>query len=951
MSVAEALVIDAVQIRGALRALRDGGEDLDAQPALRVATGVGSDSRQVPLTEACRVASRAFHAGGKYFRGFPTFAVFVCLMGALLTFSGGHVDPHLGLKSVFRPSAGDPAGWKPNPSLAEKVMKKSHGLFGALALISAAPAFAQAQSGNHVLRLPTASSAVSIAHDAIQFAPNNAKAITIEYWVRFESTPVSGRPVCKRGCGSSGYTINIFSGSTAIEFGGVWAESITTPSNQWYHFATTWSAASGKLRIYLDGALAREIATTGQNLEQITEPLTFGAFCNRGFVGAMDNIRIWSVARSQAEIVADRYNEYAPSVAASKAGLVGAWSFESGNGTSAIDDAGRNPQGALSGGAAIELNQFISGPTQWSTASGGNGHWYEVVVPGGSITWEAAMAAAEARGGHLATIADSAENAFLFNLSTAKPGAWSRSTWNFGPWLGLRREPLGGSSWIWINGESLGYTAWMVGRSGCGRSQPDSPTQSYGCFGNGCASSPTAEWSDSENAEPVKSYIIEWDLDCNGDDVVDYGQILSGALADLNENGFVDSCEGALGLPLEWTSGAGGNGHWYRKITATTTWAQASAIAESMGGHLATLTSSAENAFLENFAVGDYWLGAFQPPAACEPGCDWRWVTDETWSYTNWRPGQPDNAGGIEDVLAFYPGAVTWNDRGNGSCGVGCEMPGFVVEWSDDCNGDGKVDFGQIRSGELADVDGDGRPDVCQPSDGSATQWANGAGANGHWYELVPHRTSWSQARWECEARGGHLATITSAPENAFIATLGSVGDLWLGGFQPALSCEPLCDWRWVTGEAWSYTNWRSGQPDDAGNIEDSLSFHPGSTVWNDRGSCAVGCEQPGYVIEWSADCNADGQVDHGQILSGELVDRDADGVPDACECGTNPNQMFCCTSDMDLDGEVGASDISLILLSLGELRVSAPALDLDGDGIVTAGDLAIVLMDYGPCP
>jgi hypothetical protein len=41
----------------------------------------------------------------------------------------------------------------------------------------------------------------------------------------------------------------------------------------------------------------------------------------------------------------------------------------------------------------------------------------------------------------------------------------------------------------------------------------------------------------------VFSAFVEWDADCNGDGIVDYGQILRGELADLNSNGVPDICE------------------------------------------------------------------------------------------------------------------------------------------------------------------------------------------------------------------------------------------------------------------------------------------------------------------------------------------------------------------------------------------------------------------------
>jgi hypothetical protein len=38
----------------------------------------------------------------------------------------------------------------------------------------------------------------------------------------------------------------------------------------------------------------------------------------------------------------------------------------------------------------------------------------------------------------------------------------------------------------------------------------------------------------------------------------------------------------------------------------------------------------------------------------------------------------------------------------------------LLVEWSADCNNDGIVDYGQILQGELADLNTDGVPDICQ---------------------------------------------------------------------------------------------------------------------------------------------------------------------------------------------------------------------------------------------
>ncbi|MEY2786729.1 MAG: hypothetical protein RL277_2941 [Planctomycetota bacterium] len=309
-------------------------------------------------------------------------AFFACLAWFAAGSSGGRFVTPQGTQPGFRSQADGSGAIQNRPAGPEKQAMKNLNALATGALSSLAvlhSAQAQSQPDNHVLRLPNDSAAVSIAHAAIQFAPNNAKALTIEYWIRFDSTPVSGRPVCKRGCSNPGYTINVFPNRTGAEFGGVCDESIPTPTGEWYHYAATWSGAENKVRLYMNGELMREVTTSGQNLEQVAQPLTFGAFCNRGFVGAMDNIRIWSVARSDADIRRDMSWEYSSAVAGAIPGLVGAWSFEAGDGSSVLDDSGRNPVGVLSGGANIAADDFLG----WSCPSDLD---HDGAVTGGDIS-------------------------------------------------------------------------------------------------------------------------------------------------------------------------------------------------------------------------------------------------------------------------------------------------------------------------------------------------------------------------------------------------------------------------------------------------------------------------------------------------------------------------------------------------------------------------------------
>lgn len=131
------------------------------------------------------------------------------------------------------------------------------------------------------------------------------------------------------------------------------------------------------------------------------------------------------------------------------------------------------------------------------------------------------------------------------------------------------------------------------------------------------------------------------------------------------------------------------NGHYYEDVSyLRTNWESANTLAQvmtfnGMHGYLATIASQAENDFivanLPDAVAGAEWLGGFQDltaPDYVEPAGGWRWVTDETWDYTNWGVKQPDNNAGDEQYLLFQPDG-TWNDGSPYDYGRG-----FVVEFS-----------------------------------------------------------------------------------------------------------------------------------------------------------------------------------------------------------------------------------------------------------------------------
>ena len=121
-------------------------------------------------------------------------------------------------------------------------------------------------------------------------------------------------------------------------------------------------------------------------------------------------------------------------------------------------------------------------------------------------------------------------------------------------------------------------------------------------------------------------------------------------------------------------------------------------------------------------------------------------------------------------------------------------------------------------------------------------------------YEMVYGNFNWDQARTDAESKGGHLATITSEEEFQEICNQvpefnSGVARPWLGGTDE----DSEGNWRWVTGEAWSYTRWTSDSPNNAFAGQDFLwsgaSWEPGKQLWDDTDITGLGAITD-YLLE-----------------------------------------------------------------------------------------------------
>jgi len=140
-----------------------------------------------------------------------------------------------------------------------------------------------------------------------------------------------------------------------------------------------------------------------------------------------------------------------------------------------------------------------------------------------------------------------------------------------------------------------------------------------------------------------------------------------------------------------------GNGHYYCAIDypigdeVTTRWTDAGEIAAQLfngTGYLATMTSDGEGLFLVNSFgwpnIASHWLGGYREMILGNLG-NWRWVTEEPWSYARWDAysPEPNNFSGNEYYLQFAPEgrqAASWNDGPMN----GYRIRGLIVEWDTD---------------------------------------------------------------------------------------------------------------------------------------------------------------------------------------------------------------------------------------------------------------------------
>lgn len=220
--------------------------------------------------------------------------------------------------------------------------------------------------------------------------------------------------------------------------------------------------------------------------------------------------------------------------------------------------------------------------------------------------------------------------------------------------------------------------------------------------------------------------------------------------------------------------------------------------------------------------------------------------------------------------------------------------------------------------------------------DGLSDAWEMGYGR----YQVIQGNFTWEEAKADAEARGGHLATITSQEEQDFIVSLfepelreGRSGT-WIGAYQTSKADEPSGNWAWSNGEAWSFTNWNVA-PDNYQGDQDYgyiIGDFPGFSKWDDA-PLAGGYTR--YLLEF------------GYPTDPFNADSDGDGFNDSIETHykTDPNNASVTPNNSRPTGavsqwvapEASQSDVPSGLTDVVQVAAGGAGYALKSNGTVAA--------------
>ena len=194
--------------------------------------------------------------------------------------------------------------------------------------------------------------------NANTFDARNMK--TIEAWVKFNDL-VNEQEIISKSTSSNGLELIIYNRQLAVfAMGGGLDRHVDYPTsnlvtNRWYHVAATHNGANSTLTLYLNGVVVGT-AQTPSGMTNSADPLHLGKwndpYSNRYFKGSLDEVRIWNVQLTQAQIQAGMYQEIDPATVGLQAYYKFSEGIAEGNNTAittTLDATANTRNGTLNG--------------------------------------------------------------------------------------------------------------------------------------------------------------------------------------------------------------------------------------------------------------------------------------------------------------------------------------------------------------------------------------------------------------------------------------------------------------------------------------------------------------------------------------------------------------------------------------------------------------------------
>jgi hypothetical protein len=149
------------------------------------------------------------------------------------------------------------------------------------------------------------------------------------------------------------FTMGVLGGKVALSIGNpdttVHGTTLVS-TGQWTHVAATRRRSTGEIQVLVNGAL--EAAMAAPNVNSLTAPasVVFGgnSYDQHYFVGQMDEVRIWNVVRTEAEIADAMHRR----LTGTEPGLVLYWRLDEGGGRILVDASPAHNEGATNGSFA-----------------------------------------------------------------------------------------------------------------------------------------------------------------------------------------------------------------------------------------------------------------------------------------------------------------------------------------------------------------------------------------------------------------------------------------------------------------------------------------------------------------------------------------------------------------------------------------------------------------------